>query len=98
MSRRMPLAWFRTSIIVEIPSSRLPRSMLSVPSSSKKRVEVGSRGSIHKSGSSPHAGGRLPPDIKAEGELSLVLSTTATVPEDPPAVSASVRPTSGSVT
>ena len=42
MSCRMPLAWFRTSITAEIPSSRLSCSMLSVASSSEKRIDVGS--------------------------------------------------------
>ena len=46
-SRWMPLAWFKASIIAENPTSRLSRSMLSVASSSEKRVDVGSRGSIH---------------------------------------------------
>ena len=46
-SRRTPLAWFRTSIIAEIPSSRLSRSMLSVASSSEKSIDDGSCESIH---------------------------------------------------
>ena len=37
------------------------------------------------------------PDIRAMGDLPLVLSTTAMVPEDPPAVCPSVRLTSGAV-
>ena len=41
---------------------------------------------------SPRAGERLPPDIRAEGDPLLVLSTTAMAPEDPLAVSPSVRP------
>ena len=42
MSCRTPLAWFRTSIVAEIPSSRLSLSMLLVASSSEKRIDVGS--------------------------------------------------------
>ena len=42
MSCRMPLAWLKASIIAENPTSRLSRSMLSVASSSEKRVDVGS--------------------------------------------------------
>ena len=42
MLHRTPLAWFRTPIIAEIPPSRLSRSVLSVASSSKKRIDVGS--------------------------------------------------------
>ena len=42
MSRRTRLARFKTSIIAEIPPSRLSRSMLSVASSSEKRIDVGS--------------------------------------------------------
>ena len=41
-SCKTPLAWFRTSIIAEIPSLRISRSMLSVASSSEKRIDVGS--------------------------------------------------------
>ena len=41
-SRRMPLAWLKASIIAENPTSRLSYSMLSVASSSEKRVDVGS--------------------------------------------------------
>ena len=41
-SHRTPLDWFRTSIKAEIHSLRLSRSMLSVASSSEKRVDVGS--------------------------------------------------------
>ena len=57
--------------------SRLSRSMLSVASSSEKRVDVGSRGAIHWSGGSPRMGERLPPDNRAEGDPPLILSTTA---------------------
>ena len=96
-SRGTPLARFRTSIIAEIPSSRLPRYMLSVASSSEKRVDVGSRGSIHRSGDSPRVGERLPPDTRAKGDLPLVLSTTVTMLGDPPTVSPSVQPASGAV-
>ena len=42
MSCRMPLAWFRTSIIAKIPLLRLSRSMLSVASSTEKRIDIGS--------------------------------------------------------
>ena len=41
-SRRTPLAWLKASIIAENPTSRLSRSMLSVASSSEKRVDIGS--------------------------------------------------------
>ncbi|XP_066320720.1 uncharacterized protein [Miscanthus floridulus] len=40
-------------------------------------------------------GERLPPDNRTEGDLLLVLSTTAMMPKDPSAVSSSIRPTSG---
>ena len=96
-SCRAPWAWFRASSMASMPSLRLSRSMLSVASSSEKRVEVGSRGSIHWSSSSPRAGERLHPDIRAKGDPSLVLSTSATTPGDPPAVSPFVRPSSGAV-
>ena len=95
---RTPLDWFRTSIMVEIPSLRLSRSMLSVASSSEKSIDVGSCGSIHWSSDSPHVGERLPPDVKAKGDPPLVLSTTATTPGDPSAVSPSGWPTSGAIT
>ena len=42
MSRIMPLTWFRTSFIAEIPPLILSRSVLSVASSSEKRIDVGS--------------------------------------------------------
>ena len=42
MSHRTPLAWLKASIIAENPMSRLSCSMLSVASSSEKRVVVGS--------------------------------------------------------
>ena len=42
MSRKMPLAWLKASIIAENPTSRLSRSMLLAASSSEKRVDVGS--------------------------------------------------------
>ena len=90
MSRRTPLAWLKASIIAENPTSRLSRSMLSVASSSEKRVNVGSQGSIHWSSGSPRTGERLPPDIRAKSDLPLVLSTTAKAPEDPLAVSPTV--------
>ena len=40
-------------------------------------------------------GERLPPGTRPKGNLPLVLSTTATMPSVPPAVSSSSRPTSG---
>ena len=40
-------------------------------------------------------GERVPPDKRARGDLLWVLSTTAKTPEDPLAVSSSVRPTLG---
>ena len=39
----------------------------------------------------------LPANNKAGGDLLRVLSTTATTPEDPLAMSSSIRPTSGAV-
>ena len=39
-SRRTPLAWLKASFIVENPMLRLSRSMLSVASSSEKRVVI----------------------------------------------------------
>ena len=87
MSCRMPLSWFRTSIIAEIPSLRLSRSVLSVASSSKKSVDDGSYGSIHCTRGLPRMGERLPLDIRAKGDPPLVLSTTAMMPGDSPAMS-----------
>ena len=40
----------------------------------------------------------LPPNIRARGDSPLVLSTTATTPGDPSAVSPSIRPMSSAVT
>ena len=60
--------------------------MLSVASSSEKRIDVGSGGSNHWSSYSPHA-----------SSAPLVLSTPTMTLEDPPAVSSFVRPTSGAV-
>jgi len=48
-SRRVPLAWSTASSMVEIPMSRLSRSMLSAKSSRLKSVDVGSRGLVHRS-------------------------------------------------
>ena len=39
-SRRMPLAWLKASIIAKNPTLRLFRSMLSIASSSEKRVDI----------------------------------------------------------
>ena len=45
-SRRTPMAELKASIIAKNPMSRLSRSLLSVASSSEKRVDVGSWRSI----------------------------------------------------
>ena len=84
--------------MAEIPSLRLSRSMLLVASSSKKSINVGSRGSIHWSSDSPRIGERLPLDIRAKGDPPLVLSTTTMMPGNPSALSSSIWPTLGAVT
>ena len=84
--------------MAEIPSLRLSCSMLSIESSSEKRIDVGSCRSVHWSSDSPRVGERLPPVIRAKGDSPLVLSTIAMMLGDPSAMSPSVRPISGTVT
>ena len=96
-SRRTPLAWFRASSMAKIPLLRLSRSMFLVASSSEKSINVGSYESIHWSSGSPHAGEWLRPDVRAKGDSLWVLSTTATMPGDPSAMSLSIRTMSRAV-